>query len=382
MSDDALAKKYEENLVAFERAMAKVVSDLSALITDYASDYKIRYKKNFEKRVKTFESVKEKLKRKCVTDLFELNDLVGVKLIVNNLKDAQKLAELVSEKWKEKEVEVENYISSPKSTGYRAIHINLVQAVDVKGNQISVPVEIQIKTLAQDLWSVLTHGDLYKPDGEVPEIISQFSSSLGALLDVVDNQAQFIRDFLVKKIIISKQLTFDPKDEVDKEIIAKIIFDTFGSYITEEDFGYIIKNLEIYNITTVDIFKKLVHCSEVMDAVKQVFDEFKLGEPEPADLISYGSIAFYNFLSEDEVDLDLIRDTVKEVLDFTENECESCGKLLTQEEVSYCCDHVENCDYVCKECLESYNECMRCGNKTDNDHDVCDNCWDNMMEKD
>lgn len=384
MSNDALTKEYDENSTAFDRAMTKVVNDLSALIIDYAADHKIRCKKTFDKRIKSIDSIKEKLKRKDVNHLFELRDLVGVKIIVNNLKDAQTLEKLITQKWKDKKFEVEDYITSPKKSGYRAIHINLLQVVEVKGKEVSVPVEIQIKTLAQDLWSVLSHEDLYKPDGDVPEIISQFSNSLGALLDVVDNQAQFIRDFLAKKIVISKDLSFDPKDDVDKEIIAKIIYDAFGTYITEGDYCFLIKYLETYNITTADILRKLVNCSDVMDSVRSVFKEFGLYEPGPADLVSFGSIVFYYFLSEGEVTTDLIRDAVKDAFELTEHECESCGKLLDKEEESYCYDHVEDANFVCRECLEDYSECSRCGMKTNNDDEIgiCSNCWDHLISKD
>jgi len=382
MSNDALTKAYEENSTAFDRAMTKIVNDLSALIIDYAADHKIRCKKTIDRRVKSLDSIKEKVKRKNALNLFELRDLVGVKIIVNNLKDAQTLAQLIAEKWKEKKLDVENYIADPKKTGYRGIHINLEQIVEVKGKEISVPVEIQIKTLAQDLWSVLSHEDLYKPDGDVPEIISQFSNSLGDLLAVVDNQAQFIRDFLAKKIVISKDLSFDPKDEVDKEIIAKTLYDAFDIYITEGDYCFLIKYLETYNISTADILRKLVNCTKVMNSVKEVFKDYGLDEPGPADLVSFGAIVYYYFLSEGEVNIDLIRDAVKDAFELTEHECESCGKLLDKEEEAYCYDHVENADFVCRDCLEGYSECMRCGMKTNNENEFCDNCWDHMIGDD
>ena len=35
MSDKALMEVYDDNSTAFERAMTKVINDLSALITDY-----------------------------------------------------------------------------------------------------------------------------------------------------------------------------------------------------------------------------------------------------------------------------------------------------------------------------------------------------------
>lgn len=382
MIHDNVAKIYNMNLVAFERAMQQVMTDLTSLIADYALDYKIRYKKSIDKRVKTLESAKEKLKRKQVDELFEIRDLVGLKVIVYNLKDANKLSDLISAKWKDKDIDVEDYIATPKDTGYRAIHINLNQIVEVKDETISVPVEIQIKTLAQDLWSVLSHEDLYKINCEIPEIVRQFSNSLGALLDVADNQAQFIRDFISKKVVISKDLTFDSNDEVDREIIAKIIFDKYSYNITEEEYTNLIKYLEINNITTADIFRKLVECSEIRNIVTKIYKKCGLNDPEPVDIISYGSYVFYQIMSSSEVDVDVLMDVIKESLNLTEHECESCGKLLNEEEISYCSDSVENCDFICQECLDDYYDCMRCGNKTSNDYEVCANCEDHLMSDD
>lgn len=373
MLDDVLTQSYESSIVAFERAMTKVINDLTALSTDYAPDYKIKYKKGIDRRIKTLDSVREKITRKHVADIFELKDLVGVKVIVHNLSDAKKLATLILDKWCDKEMVVEDYIVEPKKSGYRGIHINFTQLVDVKGNQIFVPIEIQIKTLAEDLWSILSHDDLYKASIDIPEIINQFSTSLGALLDVVDNQAQFIRDFISRKVVISKDLTFDPSDEVDREIIAKIIFDDSGYEISQQDYLMIAKCLQKNNITTADTLRKLISTDKIRSEVYRIFRLYDLQKPSTLDVIVYGASVYYDFMATKEIDSYMLEDQIKDDFDISESVCEICNTRLTNQEVDNCDVFIEDLDIVCPVCLSNFSECPKCNILTMNEG-LCYKC--------
>ncbi|RJT97363.1 hypothetical protein D6T65_13470 [Arthrobacter frigidicola] len=86
-----------------------------------------------------------------------------------------------------------DYFASPKPSGYRAYHVNLVVPVPhMKGNR-RVRVEVQARTLLQDGWGELTHEDTYKPGSTVPEWIVGMSLRMAELLAAVDNIAQDLR---------------------------------------------------------------------------------------------------------------------------------------------------------------------------------------------
>lgn len=378
MSDiDIIFDKYKP---ALERVLRNVSNDLEEILLDFSSERKIRYKKAFEKRIKSLDSVRIKLARKGEQDIFKINDLVGVRILAINKSDVNSIRRLLLEKWCDREISVNDYIETPKATGYRALHLNFNATVKLKNEDVTVPVEIQIKTLAQDLWSVLAHDDIYKQDNEVPDIISQFSSTLGALLDVADNQGEHIREFMAKKVVFSKDLSFDLTDEVDKEILAKIIEDCFGYSISEIEYRGIMSSLEMANIDTVDNFKKLIACDEVKNEVIAIFVDLSLPAPTPVELIVSSSTVYYGFMAEGVVDYDLLRDHIKERYEITDCECEDCGKNLTEDELT-CTEDVESMNCVCSDCLEGYGECSYCGVMT-REEGICSNCWDHYMSKD
>lgn len=131
-----------------------------------------------------------------------LDDLVGMRLVCNNLSDINTLQEIVGELPLEDgdstglTVEPDShrdYFSDPKPSGYRAYHVNIVVPVPHMTGHRRVRVEVQARTLLQDGWGELTHEDTYKPGSTVPDWIVGMSLRMAELLAAVDNIAQDLR---------------------------------------------------------------------------------------------------------------------------------------------------------------------------------------------
>ena len=131
-----------------------------------------------------------------------LDDLVGLRLICNNLSDIITLQEIFGElpthDQTEHNLAVEkdshrDYFADPKPSGYRAYHLNLIVPVPQAQESRLVRVEVQVRTLLQDGWGELTHEDTYKPGSVVPEWIVGMSLRMAELLAAVDNIAQDLR---------------------------------------------------------------------------------------------------------------------------------------------------------------------------------------------
>lgn len=131
-----------------------------------------------------------------------LDDLVGLRLVCNNLSDINTFQELVGELPIDAPdavslaVESEShrdYFTNPKPSGYRAFHVNFVVPVPRTNGTRRVRVEVQARTLLQDGWGELTHEDTYKPGSTVPEWIVSMSLRMAELLAAVDNIAQDLR---------------------------------------------------------------------------------------------------------------------------------------------------------------------------------------------
>ncbi len=108
-----------------------------------------------EKRAK---SIIDKLKRERSMNLTTMQDIAGCRAIVGVQKDALKVAKSLKKK---KHIKlVNNYINSPKSDGYRGIH--LVGKFSTKEFQ-TLQVEFQIRTNIQHAWATA---------GEITELFS------------------------------------------------------------------------------------------------------------------------------------------------------------------------------------------------------------------
>ena len=60
-----------------------------------------------------------------------------------------------------------DYISAPKPNGYRSLHVIVRIPVFFMDKKESIPVEIQLRTLAMDFWASLEHDLKYKAVSEV-----------------------------------------------------------------------------------------------------------------------------------------------------------------------------------------------------------------------
>ncbi len=59
-------------------------------------------------------------------------------------------------------MQIKDYIETPKENGYRSLHMVIRVAGIFYEQEAVVPVELQIRTLAMDLWASLEHDIKYK----------------------------------------------------------------------------------------------------------------------------------------------------------------------------------------------------------------------------
>jgi ppGpp synthetase/RelA/SpoT-type nucleotidyltranferase len=191
-------------------------------------------------RAKSKESIENKLIRKKITlkhksQLFEkLDDLFGVRVIVYNLSDAYKIRDFLkglprtnarltpSEVYPGARLERSEYIEAgselifeikrtqnrlarPSPAGYRAMHLYLEREIRIDSYEdievsasLTRPVlcEIQVFTLAQEVWARLSHRDIYKDEVRIPREIKILMRSMSDQLHGFDGVVQVIRDRL------------------------------------------------------------------------------------------------------------------------------------------------------------------------------------------
>lgn len=118
-------------------------------------------------RIKSPESIYAKLCRKGLKPDFtqaleHLNDLCGVRIVCLFLDDVYEIANILK---KQKDITVlkeKDYIENPKKNGYMSLHLLLAIPVCFGEKLETRTVELQIRTIAMDFWSVLEYQLLYK----------------------------------------------------------------------------------------------------------------------------------------------------------------------------------------------------------------------------
>lgn len=91
-------------------------------------------------RVKSIESTAEKLKRKGLSSPEELNDLYGMRIVVDNELDVYRSLNVLCSQYETVPGTLKNYIAHPKASGYQSVHV--VSKIDGKR------VEFQLRTQA------------------------------------------------------------------------------------------------------------------------------------------------------------------------------------------------------------------------------------------
>ncbi len=132
-------------------------------------------------RHKRLDRIIQKLVRYPAMQLSTMQDIGGCRVVVTQLGDVETLFAHVAGRWSESIKEVNDYISNPQPSGYRAIHV-----VVRRDNR---PIEIQLRTARQHRWADLVEhigritGQELKWGGATPPVDLEVVADIWAYLD-------------------------------------------------------------------------------------------------------------------------------------------------------------------------------------------------------
>ena len=192
-----LLRQYESLLPVY-RQMEKVIPDKLKEFFDEAGIIVAA----LEHRIKTKESLAGKLKLKGgkYRDIYDITDLVGLRVITFYIDDVDKVASIVERLF---EIDWENSIDKRKaheidSFGYLSLHyicrIPESSYKDPEHPELNkIRFEVQMRTILQHAWSNMNHDTGYKSGVEIPSIYMRNMSRLAGMLELVDDEFSRIR---------------------------------------------------------------------------------------------------------------------------------------------------------------------------------------------
>jgi ppGpp synthetase/RelA/SpoT-type nucleotidyltranferase len=164
-------KIYKRKRLALERAEAQLRSILQEVV-GRIEDRKLVRAEFDAVRPKSLPGLERKARKSGwnAEDAFvRCSDLVGGRIVCNNVEDVYRVEELLKEclPADSGRIERQDYIAQPNERGYRALHLNFRLNVSPTFDCELIPCEIQIRSRLQDAWAELSHADIYKQE-ELP----------------------------------------------------------------------------------------------------------------------------------------------------------------------------------------------------------------------
>lgn len=120
-----------------------------------------------ESRLKTPESILEKVDRKGIEFSVEaieenIDDIAGIRVICSFESDVYLIAESLLRQTDVQLIERIDYIANPKPSGYRSLHLVIAIPIFLYDEKKIMKVEVQLRTMAMDMWASLEHKIAYK----------------------------------------------------------------------------------------------------------------------------------------------------------------------------------------------------------------------------
>ena len=159
---------------------------------------------HIESRLKSPQSIIQKLVRRGLevnieSMRSELYDVAGVRVIVQYLDDVERVASLLLTQDDITLIKRSDYVTNPKESGYRSLHLVVEVPVFLAEGKKRVPVEIQIRSIAMDFWASLEHRLKYKQSEEVPLEIRERLRDCAERIAVIDREMQEIYRIIMEE---------------------------------------------------------------------------------------------------------------------------------------------------------------------------------------
>lgn len=288
---DAFIEKRDQ-YQAFDRSISGVVKNL---LKTFDIDHI-----PIESRTKTISSLRNKVSREGKIDKYnsleDVTDLVGVRVILYNKSDIERVCEIIESTF---EIDEANSINKTKSLepdrfGYLSVHY--VVSYDKQRNELpenkpftQLKAEIQIRTVVQHAWAAIDRKLRYNQDSDVPLEVRRRLFRISALLELADDEFSGISGVLkqLQTLYVENVASGNLDIKVNKDSVAAFLEESdivndiiskaksFGANVgkvTDSGIDSLLRLIELLNIDTIgDLHNKLVFDDESTGRIDAYF---------------------------------------------------------------------------------------------------------------
>lgn len=197
-SDIILSSEYKELMAYYRCAMMEVETKFKVLNEELSLEYDRNPIENIKTRLKTTESIFDKLKRlgyEATVENIEkyLNDVAGVRVICGYPSDIYRLAEVLLRQDDVTLIKRKDYMEHPKPNGYRSLHLIVEIPIFLHDEKKMMKVEVQFRTISMDWWASLEHKISYKKDVNITEEITNELRECAEAAAVLDKRMELLQ---------------------------------------------------------------------------------------------------------------------------------------------------------------------------------------------
>jgi putative GTP pyrophosphokinase len=232
-----------------------------------------------EFRVKEWESIEEKLKRKNITigSVLELGDFIGLRLVLLFKRDLRKTDSLLRDNFTVNSFEDTAHRMNESQFGYQSIHYSISMpdtwhAVPAMRDFRGLHAEVQVRTVSQHIWAAVSHKLQYKQENAVPSPLKRSIFRISAILETVDLEIDRMledRNTYVTNASISSEDLILNVDLV--QAILKSKWPKQNELLGREDYADLLADLAKFGITST---------LQLNDLIDKQYDEVMKQEQE------------------------------------------------------------------------------------------------------
>ena len=188
---------FKKVMTYYRCALMEIETKFNVLNEEYSLQYDRNPVSSIKSRIKSPESIIDKLNRKGMPVSIEaieehLNDVAGLRVICSFPEDVYTLAEVFLKQDDITLIDRKDYIQNPKPNGYRSLHLIVSVPIFLANEKRPMKVEIQLRTIAMNCWAHLEHQLRYKKERDFNklmnadlEICARLSSELDLRMDAL-----------------------------------------------------------------------------------------------------------------------------------------------------------------------------------------------------
>jgi len=197
-----LDRQYQQLMFIYEAAVRQLEARLDILTQEFQFSNDRSPIESVKSRIKSKQSLMQKLEKKGLPVTFSaitdnILDIGGIRIICTFISDVYQVAKMIL---RQRDVElliIKDYIRDPKENGYRSLHLIVQVEVPFAEQTRSIPVEIQIRTIAMNFWASTEHQLRYKKDRDMtPEIQRQLKECADLMAEADRKMEKIAQEYI------------------------------------------------------------------------------------------------------------------------------------------------------------------------------------------